>query len=87
MKIHIREIFVTLFFVQGDVSLKFVTTEYQNLLLLPPLLRPPSHITEHILGKAEVTSLLLVDPEVFQFFAAINNPAVNILILTALHMP
>lgn len=49
----------------------------------PPVI--PIHITEHILGNAELTSLLLLGPEVFQFFAAINNTAVDILIPTALH--
>lgn len=45
----------------------------------------PIYIPEHTLENAELTSPLLLNTEVSQFFAAINNTAVNILIPTALH--
>lgn len=51
----------------------------------PPHQIIPIHVTEHTLGNAELTGLFLLDTEVFQFFAAINNTAVNILIPPALH--
>ena len=52
--------------------------------LSPPLLIP-IYILEHTLGHAEFTSPLLLNTEVSQSFAAINNTVVNTLAPTALH--
>lgn len=55
----------------------------QSPSFFPPII--PIYILEHTLENAELTSPLFLNTEVSQFFAAINNTAVNILISTALH--